>query len=222
MKLLFLGSPGVGKGTYAQVIKEALEIPHISTGDLLRDEAQKATDMGEEIKQTMVKGELVSDDVLLKLIEARIKNQDCDKGFILDGFPRTENQARDLDNLVEITHVLNFKADDEVIIERFSGRIICGKCKAIFHKNMKKPIKEGICDECGFPLHRREDDKPDLIKKRLDVYRKKTEPLIEYYDKKGLLIEVIINKPINEVRDKVEMKIMDYLEGKIDKIGEIR
>ncbi len=222
MKLLFLGSPGVGKGTYAQIMTEALNIPHISTGDLLRNETQKDTKFGKNIEKTMNQGGLVSDEILLQVIKTRIKDKDCKNGFILDGFPRTKNQAEELGELTGITHVLNFKASDEVIIERLSGRIVCKKCKAIFHKTGNKPKVENICDKCGSELHQREDDKPDSIKKRLKIYKEKTEPLIDYYDNKGLLVEIIINKPISEIREKVILKIKSYLEGKTDKIGEIK
>ncbi|RLJ01067.1 MAG: adenylate kinase [Candidatus Aenigmatarchaeota archaeon] len=222
MKLLFLGSPGVGKGTYAQVITEALNIPHISTGDLLRNETQKDTGLGKKIEETMNQGGLVSDEILIQLIKTRIKDKDCENGFILDGFPRTKNQAENLEKLTGITHVLNFKANDEVIIERLSGRIVCKKCKTIFHKTGNKPKIENICDKCGSELHQREDDKPDSVKKRLKIYKEKTEPLIAHYDSKGLLVEITINKPISEIRDKVILKIKSYLEGKTDKIGEIK
>ncbi|MCK4730207.1 MAG: adenylate kinase [Candidatus Aenigmarchaeota archaeon] len=222
MKLLFLGSPGVGKGTYAQVITEALNIPHISTGDLLRNETQKDTKLGKEIEKIMNQGGLVSDEILLQLIKTRIKDKDCKNGFILDGFPRTKNQAEELEKLTGITHVLNFKANDKVIIERLSGRIVCKKCKTIFHKTGNKPKVENICDKCSSELHQREDDKPDSIRKRLKIYKEKTEPLIKHYNDKGLLVEITINKPISEIRDKVSSKIKSYLEGKTDKIGEIK
>ncbi len=222
MKLLFLGSPGVGKGTYAQVMTKALNIPHISTGDLLRNETQKDTKLSKEIEETMNQGGLVSDKILLQLIKTRIKEEDCENGFILDGFPRTKNQAEELGKLTGITHVLNFKANDEVIIERLSGRIICKNCKTIFHKTGNKPKIENTCDKCGSELHQREDDKPESVKKRLKIYKEKTEPLITHYNDKGLLVEITINKPISEIREKVILEIKSYLEGKTDKIGEIK
>jgi adenylate kinase len=218
MKLLFLGSPGVGKGTYAQVFEKELGIPHISTGDLLRAEAKN----NKELEAIMKKGELVSDETMIKLIEKRIKQPDCEKGFILDGFPRNLMQANHLKNLIEITHVLNFKANDEVIIERLSGRITCKKCNKIFHKTGNIPKKEGQCDECGGELYQREDDKPESVKKRLDVYKEKTKPLIDHYTNEGLLVEIIINKPISEIRDKLVEEIKNFLEGKISKVEEIK
>lgn len=218
MKLLFLGSPGVGKGTYAQVLKEELNIPHISTGDLLREEAKR----NKKIEEIMKKGDLVSDDVIVRLIEKRIKQKDCNKGFILDGFPRNIMQAQQLKNLVDITHVLNFKANDEVIIERVSGRITCKKCQTIFHKTGNIPKKQGRCDKCDGELFQREDDKPEAVKRRLDVYKEKTKPLIDHYKNQGLLVEIVINKPISEIKDKLIAQIKAYLEGKIDRIEEIK
>ncbi len=222
MKLLFLGSPGVGKGTYAQVLTEIFGIPHISTGDLLREEAKKNTVLGKEISEIMQRGELVPDDKMIAMLKGRISEDDCDKGFILDGFPRVMSQAEELKRLVKIDHVLNFKADDKVIIERLSGRITCRKCGTIFHKTGNPPAKEGICDKCGGELYQRADDQPESIKNRLEVYRQKTKPLIDYYNKEKLLVEIVINKPINEIREKVISKIQDYIDGKTKKIGEIK
>ncbi|MBU1202299.1 MAG: adenylate kinase [Nanoarchaeota archaeon] len=221
MKLLFLGSPGVGKGTYAQVLTEVLRIPQISTGDLLREEVKKETTLGKNINEIMIRGELVPDDIMIKLIKNRMSQKDCQNGFILDGFPRTLNQAEGLKDIVKIDHVLNFKANDEVIIERLSGRITCKKCSTIYHKTGNKPKKEGVCDKCGGELFERDDDKLASVKNRLDIYKKKTKPLIDYYTKEGLLVEITINKPISEIREKVITKINDYLCGKTKKIGEI-
>ena len=221
LKLLFLGSPGVGKGTYAQVLTEVLKIPHISTGDLLRAEVKKDTPLGREIGRVMSSGELVSDELMLKLIEERITQDDCKDGFILDGFPRNILQAHNLKNLIDISHVLNFRADDEVIIERLSGRITCKKCSTIFHKTGNKPKEDGVCDRCGSDLYQRADDQPEAIRKRLEVYREKTKPLIDKYTDDGLLVDVVINKPISEIREKVISRVKDFLEGKVDSIGEI-
>lgn len=222
-RLLFLGSPGVGKGTYAQILTDELGIPHISTGDLLREEAKKDTPLGKEIHDIMEKGELVSDDIMIKLIEERITADDCNEGFILDGFPRNLMQAQQLKDFVEICHVLNFKADDEVIIERLSGRITCRDCSMIYNKHLGNiPKVEGKCDKCGGELYERKDDKPESIKKRLDIYREKTKPLIDYYKSEGLLVEVIINKDIDLIKEQMTEKIKDFLEGKTDEIGDIK
>ncbi len=222
MKLLFLGSPGVGKGTYAQVLTDVLEIPHISTGDLLREEAKTGSELGNEIKRIMDEGGLVPDEKMLKVIEARIVKDDCENGFILDGFPRTSNQAVQLNELIEISHVLNFKANDEVIIERLSGRIVCKKCSTIFHKTGNKPKRENQCDKCDGDLYQRDDDKPEAVQKRLDVYREKTAPLIDHYTNEGLLVEVVINKPITEIKEQMIGKIKEFLEGKTETIEEIK
>jgi len=221
LKLLFLGSPGVGKGTYAQVLREVLKIPQISTGDLLRAEAKKDTEMGRKITEIMQSGELVPDQTMIELLKERIAQDDCKEGFILDGFPRTINQADELERIMKIDSVMNFLANDEVIIKRLSGRITCKKCGTIFHKSGNPPKKEGICDKCGGELYQRADDAPEAIKNRLEVYRQKTKPLINYYKQKDLLVEIIINKPISEIREQVIQKVKDYLEGKISEIGEI-
>lgn len=222
MKLLFLGMPNVGKGTYASNMKEALDIPHISTGEMLRSEVAKGTEQGKKIQDIMNSGGLVSDEMIINLIKDRITKDDCSKGFILDGFPRNIGQAKQLSELTGIKKVLHFKADDEVIVERAAGRLMCKDCQQGFHKVGKKPKKEGICDNCGGELIQREDDRPDRFQKRLDVYREKTAPLIDYYDQQGLLVEIVINKNIDEIKDKVVTTIKDYLEGKIDSIEEIK
>lgn len=222
MNLVFLGSPGVGKGTYAQVLKDELELPHISTGDILREMAGKDTELGREVKEVMEKGELVSDELMKKLIEARLAEDDCEEGFILDGYPRTPKQARDLEEITSIDHVLNFKADDAVIIRRLSGRLTCPKCKTIFHKTGNKPQKKGLCDNCGAELIQREDDKPEAIKNRIEIYKEKTKPLIDYFRNEELLVEITINKPISEIRQKVIDKVTAYLNDDIEVIGEIK
>ncbi|MFH1771128.1 MAG: adenylate kinase [archaeon] len=221
-RLLFLGSPGVGKGTYAQILTDELDIPHISTGELLREETKKDTPLGKEIHDIMEKGELVSDDLMIELIEDRIKEDDCKEGFILDGFPRNLMQAHHLKKLIEISHVLNFKASDEVIIDRLSGRITCKNCSTIYNKHLGNiPKVEGKCDKCGGELYERKDDHPDSVKKRLEVYKKKTKPLIDHYNKEGLLVEVVINKDIDQIKEKMIDKIKNFLEGKSDEIKDI-
>ncbi len=222
MKLLFLGSPGVGKGTYAQVLKEELHIPHISGGDLLRDEAKKGTELGKQVEKIMKVGGLVDDKLMLDIIKERITQKDCKNGFILDGFPRTTKQAEMLSEMTDISHVLNFKADDEVIIERLSGRIVCRQCQKIYHKKNLKPKVDGTCDNCEGEIYQREDDKPHAIKNRLEVYQQKTAPLIDHYKGKGLLIEVVINKPFEQVKDTFIGSIKSYLEGKTEQIPDIK
>lgn len=221
MKILFMGMPGVGKGTYAQIMKEELGIPHISSGDLLRDVAKQDSDLGKTVAGIMKQGKLVSDDIMLEIIKQRIQQPDCEKGFILDGYPRTAEQAKMLNSLVEITHVLHFKADDEVIIDRLGGRLVCKGCKSIFHKTGNKPKVEWKCDHCSTELHTREDDKPHVVKQRLELDAEKSKPLLDHYNGEGLLVEIVINKPIHDIKDKVVKRIKDYVEGKSDSIGEI-
>jgi len=187
MRLVLLGPPGAGKGTYASRLTVKLGVPHISTGDMVREEIKKQTDLGRKIKEYSDRGALVPDEIIIKLLANRLRKPDCDKGFILDGFPRTISQAEALEKIAKIDLVINLNVPDEIIITRLSNRLVCSKCGAIYNLLTLKPKKEGICDKCGGRLYQREDDKPEVIKERLDVYRRQTAPLIEYYNNKGLL-----------------------------------
>jgi len=190
MKMIFLGPPGAGKGTYASRLTPILGVPHISTGDIVRDEIKAQTELGKTIKEYSDKGELVPDEIITKLLANRLRKPDHEKGFILDGFPRTIKQAEALDKISKIDLVINLNVPDEIIIKRLSNRLTCKKCGTIYNKLTLKPKKDNICDECGGELYQREDDKPEVIQERLNVYKKKTEPLIEYYKKKSLLKDV--------------------------------
>jgi len=212
-----LGPPGAGKGTYASRLTVRLGIPHISTGDMVREEIKKQTDLGLKIKEYSDRGALVPDEIIIKLLAERLGKPDCNRGFILDGFPRTISQAEALENIAKIDLVINLNVPDDIIIARLSNRLICSKCGAIYNLLTLKPKKEGVCDKCGGKLYQREDDKPEVIKERLNVYRKQTEPLIEYYAKKGLLRnvscndlmtppEVIVEKIIEIIRETEEKK----------------
>lgn len=190
MRMVLLGPPGAGKGTYASRLSGVLGVPHVSTGDMVRGEIKARTRLGRAIKGYSDKGELVPDEVIVELLEERLGKPDCEEGFILDGFPRTLEQAEALEGISEIDLVINLNVPDEVIIQRLSNRLLCRRCGAIYNKLTLKPKKDNVCDRCGGELYQREDDKPEVIRERLDVYRKKTEPLIEYYERKGVLKDV--------------------------------
>jgi len=199
MKLIMLGAPGAGKGTQAVLISEKLNIPTISTGACIREEISKGSVIGLEVSDIIKKGNLVSDEIVLKLIEIRLMADDCKNGFILDGFPRTINQAEGLKNLgYEIDKVLNIDVADDEIVERLSGRRECPKCHAIYNVKDNPPKEENICDKCTAKLIVRQDDKPEVIQHRLNIFHEQTAPLKEYYEKLGKLINV---KGCEEVSD---------------------
>ena len=216
LNLIFLGPPGAGKGTIAQNVGEKHSIPQISTGDLLRAMAKEDTELGKKVKEKMEAGLLVEDELMAQILEERIKKEDCANGFILDGYPRTMNQAELLEGIMErlqrkIDAVLNIEISDESIIERLSNRVQCSKCGKIYNLKSIPPWEEGICDNCGGKLFQREDDKPEVIKNRLEVYRKQTAPLIEYYKGKGLLRTM---NSVGEVADNIrnaEKALQDLL-----------
>jgi len=191
MNLILLGPPGAGKGTQAKKMIEELKIPQISTGDILRAAVKDGTQLGMEAKKYMDAGKLVPDSVVIGIIDDRLKEADCEKGFILDGFPRTVDQASSLDEMLEksgrkIDHVISIEVPDADLLARLTGRWMC-TCGASFHKIFNPPKEDGICDLCGAKLYQRDDDKEAAIKVRLENYHKQTAPLIEYYSGKGLL-----------------------------------
>lgn len=197
MKFVFLGPPGVGKGTYASRLAPKLGIAHISTGDIFREEAAEGTELGKKINMVMKKGDLVPDRIVIEAIKERVKKDDCKRGFILDGFPRTIEQAEALDKMFKIDMVLNISMPHDILIEKISARRVCRECGDIYnvadiHRDgidmpPMLPKVPGKCDKCGGELYQRPDDKPDVIKERLDNYNEQTKPLISYYKKKGLL-----------------------------------
>lgn len=191
MKLILLGAPGAGKGTQAEIICNKLSIPTISTGNIIREAMKNGTEMGLKAKAAVEAGKLVSDDVVIGIIKERLSQDDCKKGFILDGFPRTIPQAEALDNLgVEIDCVLDIDVKDEAIAARLGGRRVCPACGASYHLDYKKPAKDGICDACGEALIQRKDDSPETVLDRLAIYHEQTEPLKSYYQKTGKLKSV--------------------------------
>ena len=188
--IILLGAPGSGKGTQAKKMTTSFAIPQISTGDMLREAVKNGTEMGRRAKVFMDQGGLVPDDVVIGIVRDRLREKDCDKGFILDGFPRTIPQAQALDRTVkelgkEITSVLSLEVDEAEIMERLSGRRTCSGCGAMYHVRFNPPKAEGRCDKCAGTLLQRDDDKEETIRTRLVNYKKSTEPLIEYYRKTG-------------------------------------
>ena len=195
MKIIMLGAPGAGKGTQAKKLSEKYGIPHISTGDIFRANIKNNTELGQKAKGYMDAGQLVPDELVVDLVVDRIKEQDCFKGFILDGFPRTIPQAESLDAALSrlgeaVDYAINIEVPDENIVKRMGGRRACVGCGATYHLVYAAPKKEGICDNCGAELILRDDDKPETVQKRLGVYHEQTQPLIDYYTKKGILKEV--------------------------------
>lgn len=204
MKIIMLGAPGAGKGTQAKKIADVCKIPHISTGDIFRANIKNGTELGKKAKEYMDKGLLVPDELVCNLVVDRIQQDDCKNGFILDGFPRTIPQAEALTNALDaIGQNMDFAIDvnvpDENIINRMSGRRACVGCGATYHLVFNPTKVEGICDVCGEKLILREDDKPETVKNRLSVYHEQTQPLIDYYKEKGILVTVDGTKAMDEV-----------------------
>ncbi|WP_337496785.1 adenylate kinase [Clostridium sp.] len=192
MKIVMLGAPGAGKGTQADKIAEKYNIPHISTGDIFRSNIKAGTELGKKAKSFIDQGLLVPDEVTIGMLLDRIHEADCENGYILDGFPRTIPQAESLTAALEengeaIDFALDVEVPDANIVNRMAGRRACLKCGATYHTEFAAPKKEGICDKCGSELVLRDDDKPETVQKRLEIYHDQTHPLIEYYEKKGVL-----------------------------------
>lgn len=189
MKLIIVGAPGAGKGTQAAILADTLKVPTISTGAVLRKEIADGTAFGKTADGYIKAGNLVPDEFMVELMKDRLSRDDCQNGFILDGFPRTVKQAEALDEMgVAIDKVLDIEVADEAIVERLSGRRECPSCRATYHTAYNPPKQADICDKCSAALTVREDDKPETIQNRLNVYHKSTEPLIDFYRKKGLLV----------------------------------
>ena len=195
MKIIMLGAPGAGKGTQAKKIAEKYQIPHISTGDIFRANIKNGTELGKKAKTYMDQGLLVPDELVVDLVVDRVGQDDCKNGYVLDGFPRTIPQAEALDAALEklgekMDYAINVDVPDENIISRMGGRRACVGCGATYHVAYNPPKTENICDSCGEKLILRDDDKPETVKKRLDVYHEQTQPLIDYYKKAGILLDV--------------------------------
>lgn len=204
MRIIMLGAPGAGKGTQAKKIAEKYQIPHISTGDIFRANIKNGTELGNKAKTYMDQGLLVPDELTCDLVVDRIQQDDCANGYVLDGFPRTIPQAEALTKALEklnskIDYAVNVEVPDSNIVHRMGGRRACLACGCTYHVEYNAPKVEGICDVCGAKLVLRDDDKPETVQKRLDVYHDQTQPLIEYYTKAGVLVEVDGTKDIDDV-----------------------
>jgi adenylate kinase len=209
--VILMGPPGAGKGTHAGPLGEHLSLPHISTGDLFREHIRNQTKFGREARCFMDKGQLVPDSLVLDMLFNRVSREDCKNGYLLDGFPRTIVQAKALDERLKSAHriiVLNFKIDDERVVERVAGRIACKGCGRPFHKKLDPPKQENRCDGCGGLLIQRDDDKEEIIRKRLEVYRIQTQPLIEYYREKSDVLKEIDSR---NTKEKVFSDVLDVL-----------
>lgn len=208
MKLILLGAPGAGKGTQAEILSAKLGIPTISTGNILRAAIKEGTPIGLEAKGYMDAGKLVPDSVIIGIVAQRLQQPDCQKGFILDGVPRTIGQAEALDAQgVTFDHVISIEISDQEIVERMAGRRVCQSCGAPYHVKAKPPKQEGVCDSCGGALVQREDDKAETVLNRLTVYHNETEPLKGYYQGKGILVPVA-NQPTIEATTKVLLEAL--------------
>ena len=205
MNLILMGLPGAGKGTQAERIIDAYGIPHISTGDMFRDAMKNETELGLLAKSFIDKGELVPDEVTNGIVKDRLSQDDTEKGFLLDGFPRTLAQAEELDKILEelgkkVDNVLNIHVASEVLVDRLAGRFICKDCGATYHKLFNAPKVEGTCDRCGgHNFYQREDDKPETVKNRLEVNIKNSEPILEYYEAQGVMHTIDGDRDIQEV-----------------------
>lgn len=201
MNLIFLGAPGAGKGTQSEIICSKLNIITISTGNIIREAIKAETQLGKQVKSFLESGKLVTDDIVINLVKDRISQKDCKNGFILDGFPRTVVQADALSKMIDIDKVININVSQDVILERLKTRLVCSSCSISYNIKLRPPKTEGVCDKCFSKLIVREDDREDIVKQRLEVYYNETEPLVDYYKNKNLLLDVDGTKPLEETTE---------------------
>ena len=206
MNFIFLGPPGAGKGTLAKEAAKAFNIPHISTGDIFRENIKNGTELGKKAKAIIDAGGLVSDEITIGLVKDRLSQPDTANGYILDGFPRTIPQAEALESFSKIDAAVNFDIADEAVVERLGGRVCCKDCGQMYHVKFNPPKVEGKCDKCGGELYTRDDDKTESIQNRLVVYRKSTAPLIDFYKEKGNLVDIDARPAPEKVLEEFEAK----------------
>lgn len=214
IRLILLAPPGAGKGTQSRILSRLYNIPHIETGSILRQAMRDGTELGEKAREYMESGNLVPDEIIVKIVRERLRQPDCEEGFILDGYPRTVPQAEDLEAFYDqreedLDAVVFLDVSDEVIFERLTNRRVCSACGKTYHLEAKPPEREGTCDDCGAELIRREDDYRESIEHRLEVYRDKTQPLLEFYRSRNQLIEVDGEQSIQTVNQAIQEKIRD-------------
>jgi adenylate kinase len=208
MKLIFLGPPGAGKGTLAARAVDFLGVPHISTGNIFRAAVAAQSPLGLKVKAIMDAGKLVEDAVTIELVKERLAQEDARGGYILDGFPRTIPQAEALAGFSAVDRVINFDIPDAAVLERLGGRMVCRNCGANYHKIFNPPQKAAVCDSCGGEVYTREDDREEAVAKRLEVYRDQTAPLIDYYRRRGLLVDVDARPGVDQVAENFKKAVV--------------
>ena len=221
MVIIMLGAPASGKGSVAEILSKEFNIPAISSGDIFRKYISEGTEIGQRANSYMTKGQLVPDDLTVELITSRLKEDDVQNGLILDGFPRTVNQAKVLDEMLtkegkKIDIVVNLETPEEEILERITNRMICtnSDCKAVYNTVLHPSKVEGICDKCGSPLYQRDDDTLEKAKNRLEVYHRETAPVADYYKETGALYSTVLSKSVNRMKDEVARDVINYLKNK--------